>query len=179
MVEEALRQLPSEDALTHVFVQGGVGGLAAAVCGHLSNRLERGAPDVMVVEPRDAACLFSSALAGRPTPAEPPVRTIMAGLDCAEVSTLAWEVLETAAAAFLTVPDDVVAPCMRLLAGISYDGHPIVAGESAIAGLAALLLASADPSSRTLLGLDENSQVLVIGTEGDTDPDIYRSLVTT
>lgn len=179
MVEEVLRQLPGEDTLTHVFVQGGVGGLAAAVCAHLSNRLRTSAPDVIVVEPRGAACLFSSGLAGSPTPAEPPVTTIMAGLDCAEVSTLAWEVLEEAAAAFLTVPDDVVSPCMRLLANISYGGHPIVAGESAVAGLAAFLLTSVDPSARNLLGLDANSQVLVIGTEGDTDPDIYRSLIKT
>lgn len=177
MVEEVLHQLSDQQALTHVFVQGGVGGLAASVCAHLSNRLMKQAPDVVVVEPRGAACLFASALAGRPTPAPSPAATIMAGLDCAEVSTLAWEVLEKGAAAFLTVEDDVVVPCMRLLASLSYDGYPIVAGESAVAGLAAVLIASGDPSLRHILGLNANSRVLVIGTEGDTDPNVYQALV--
>ena len=116
LVEEVLQQIPRDESLTHVFVQGGVGGLAASVCAHLSNRLGPAMPAIIVVEPEGAACLFASARAGKPTPAPSPTHTIMAGLDCAEISPLAWEVLRTRASAFITLSDDVVAPCMRLLA---------------------------------------------------------------
>ena len=177
LVEEVLQQLPADQRLSHVFVQGGVGGLAAAVCAHFSNRLGDRAPALVVVEPERAACLFASALAGRPTPASPPVGTIMAGLDCGEVSTYAWNVLSSGAAAFITVPDAVVAPCMQLLDTPTSGDQPIVAGESAVAGLAALLISAGDSELRDALKLDTNSRVLVIGTEGNTDPEIYQSLM--
>ena len=101
----------------------------------------------------------------------------MAGLDCGEVSTYAWNVLSSGAAAFITVPDAVVAPCMQLLDTPINGDQPIVAGESAVAGLAALLISAGDSVLRAALKLDANSRVLVIGTEGNTDPEIYHSLI--
>jgi diaminopropionate ammonia-lyase len=177
LIEEVLQQLPCGKTLTHIFVQAGVGGLAAAVCGHLANRFNEAAPAVIVVEPEGAACLYASAKAGKPTPAPFPVTTIMAGLECGEVSPLAWEVLCERAVAFMTIPDYLAAPCMRLLAVPRSETQPIVAGESAVAGLAALMLASRDSAIRALLELTTKSSVLVIGTEGATDPDVYRALV--
>lgn len=176
MVEEVLRQLPANEPLTHVFVQGGVGGLAAAVCAHLSNRLGAAMPSVIIVEPEGAACLFASAQAGKATSLA-ATNTIMAGLDCGEVSPLAWEILRDKASAFVTVSDAVVAPCVRLLAFPPPGIPPIVAGESAVAGFAVLLLASHDTNLRSKLGLTEESRVLVIGTEGNTDDQVYRSLL--
>ncbi len=175
MVQEALEQAPSFP--THVFVQGGVGGLAAGVCSYLWEKYAASRPRYVVVEPDRADCLYRSAVAGKPTPAEGKLDTIMAGLACSEVSTLAWRILDVGADAFITVGDEAAADCMRLLAGGRYGDPPVVAGESAVAGLAALLLAAANTDARSRLELRPDSRVLVFGTEGATDPEVYRRIV--
>jgi diaminopropionate ammonia-lyase len=175
MAAEAAAALPAPP--THVFVQGGVGGVAAAVSAQM--RAEYGAagapPRLVVAEPDAAACLLVSAEAGEITSVEGPLDTLMAGLACGEPSLLAWQELERAAFAFVAVPDAAAMDCMRLLS--ARDSPRIVAGESAVAGLAALLLAARDPFGRTALQLEESSQVLLFGTEGATDPELYEKLV--
>jgi diaminopropionate ammonia-lyase len=177
MVDEALQQLPEGTRPTHVFVQGGVGGLAAAVCGHFWERWGAERPRFVVVEPDKAACLFESARLGRPTVVLGELDTIMAGLACGEVSLLAWEILEEGADDFLTVPDEAAIECMRLLARGAGADIPVVAGESAVAGLAGLLLALDHPDTARALGLSTVSRALLIGSEGDTDPEFYRKTV--
>jgi len=177
MVEEVLRQLPQEILPTHVFVQGGVGGLAAAVCAHFWLRCGRERPRLVVVEPDQAACLFESARHGKPTVVEGELDTVMAGLACGEVSLLAWEILDEGADAFLTIPDAAALDCMRLLADGVGEDRPLVAGESAVAGLAGLLLACASAETASLLGLGPESRILVFGSEGDTDPELYTRIV--
>ena len=100
----------------------------------------------------------------------------MAGLSCGEPSSVAWPVVEAAASHFLTVSDRVVAPAMMLLAEGTFGDEPMVAGEAGVAGLLGLLCAHDDPETWRALGLDESSRVLVINTEGATDPTIYRAL---
>jgi len=177
MVDEALRQLPAGQRPTHVFVQGGVGGLAAAVCGHLWERWGADRPRFVVVEPDKAACLFESARLGRPTVVHGELDTIMAGLACGEVSLLAWEILEEGADDFLTVPDEAAMECMQLLARGAGADAPVVAGESAVAGLAGLLMALDHSDTARALGLSAASRVMLIGSEGDTDPEFYRKTV--
>jgi diaminopropionate ammonia-lyase len=175
MVEEALGQSPSFP--THVLVQGGVGGLAAGVCSYLWEKHGAGRPRYVVVEPDKADCLYRSAVAGKPTPAQGALDTIMAGLACGEVSTLAWRILDAGADAFMTIDDAAAADCMRLLADGRFGDEPVVAGASAVAGLAGLLLAASDRDARRRLDLRPDSRVLVFGTEGATDPDVYRRIV--
>lgn len=177
MVEEALRQWPEAAPPSHVFIQGGVGGLAAAVCAHLWERLGKARGRFVVVEPDKAACLFESARAGHPVAVHGELDTLMAGLACGEVSLIAWEVLAAGAADFLTVPDDAAVSCMRLLADAPYGDPPLAAGESAVAGLAGLLMAAARPQLAATLGLGPDSRVLLIGSEGATDPELYAQLV--
>lgn len=166
-----------EAPLTHVFLQGGVGGLAAAVVAHFWEALGDAAPTFVVVEPERADCLFQSAVAGAPMPARGDLNTVMAGLSCGEVSYFAWPILHAAAEFFMTVPDEAAIECMRLLAlGVQGD-PPIVAGESAVAGLAGLLGAARDPQARAQLKLDTGSRILLIGTEGATDPQLYERLI--
>lgn len=174
MVDEALVQsaVPS-----HVFVQGGVGGLAAAVCSYLWERLGAARPRLVVVEPDKADCLYRSAVAGKPTLAQGKLDTIMAGLACAEVSILAWRILQIGADDFMTIDDASAIDCMRLLAVGARGDQPVVAGESAVAGLAGFLLANRDPELRRLLALGPGSRILLFGTEGATDPDLYAHLV--
>ncbi len=102
------------------------------------------------------------------------LETVMGGLSCGIVSAPAWRVLDTAADVFLAIEDARAVEAMRVLA----DGEPpVVAGESGAAGLGALLAVAAEEGGRRQLGLDATSRVLLFGTEGDTDPDLYLRLV--
>ncbi len=157
---------------THVFVQGGVGGLAASVLAYRWEKYGAARPRMVVVEPEHAACLFESARAGRLVAVGGDLDTIMAGLACGEPSLLAWSLLQPGADAFMTIPDDAAAAMMRTLAA-----EQIAAGESGVAGLAGFMRAVADPDARAALGLDATSRVLCYGTEGATDPDVYRHIV--
>jgi len=175
MVEEAAQQLGAVP--THVFVQGGVGGLAAAVCGYFWERLGNARPRVIVVEPDRADCLMQSARAGKITTVHGDLDTVMAGLACGEVSLLAWQILEAGADAFAVISDQAAIESMRLLASPA-DGDPaIVAGESAVAGLAAAIGVAQQADQRLALGLNEQSRLLFFGSERDTDPALYTQLV--
>jgi diaminopropionate ammonia-lyase len=176
MAAEVIEQRGREKRPTHVFVQAGVGGLAAAIVSGFRLRGEN--PHFIVVEPEGAAALFASAIAGTPTKAPGEIHSIMTGLECGEVSPLAWEVLKEDVGYFATIPDSKVAGCMRLLASSPYLDPAIVAGESAVAGLVALQLALQNPEQREQLRLDSNSVALLIGSEGATDPLSYQALVT-
>jgi diaminopropionate ammonia-lyase len=156
---------------THVFVQGGVGGVAAAVSVQVRARFQP-APVLIVVEPDRAACLLASAELGQPTTVPGNLDTLMAGLACGEPSLLAWQELNHAVAAFMSIPDDAAVATMRLLAK-----HGIVAGESGVAGLAGCLLAAGDVAARPTLGLGASSRVLLFSTEGATDPSLYQQIV--
>jgi diaminopropionate ammonia-lyase len=179
MVAEAFDQLSQSlhGLPTHIFTQGGVGGMAAAVCAHSRQLFGEHAPIQVVVEPERADCLFQSAIAGAPTRATGDLKTIMAGLSCGEVSQLAWRVLERGTEFFMTIPDRAAVDAMRLLADAARSGTRIIAGESGGAGLAGLIEASRDPDARAELRLDRESRVLVFGTEGATDPVLYDALV--
>jgi diaminopropionate ammonia-lyase len=170
MADEAVDQWTGPPP-THVFIQGGVGGAAAAVSVQMRSRWAQG-PAVIVVEPDQAACLLASARAGRITAVTGSLETLMAGLACGEPSLLAWQELERSATAFMAIPDAAAIDAMRFLAG-----QGIVTGESGVAGLAALRLAIADPDAAGALGLNPDSRVLLFGTEGATDTLLYESLI--
>jgi diaminopropionate ammonia-lyase len=171
MADEAADQIGA--APTHVFIQGGVGGVAAAVAAQMRARFGTG-PRVIVAEPDKAACLLASAEAGAPVTVPGDLDTLMAGLACGEPSLLAWQELERSAFAFCSVTDDSAVACMKVLAARK---PPVVAGESAVAGMAALLLAAAEPFARAALAIDDTSRVLLFGTEGATDAEVYARLV--
>lgn len=174
MVAEALGAL--EAPPTHVFIQGGVGGLAAAVIAHLWETYGADTPSVVVVEPDKAACLYESARAGKPTAVAGDLDTVMAGMACGEPSVIAWPFLQGGAFAFMAIPDEAALSTMRLLAS-GTAGATIVGGESGVAGLAGLIVAAAQPDWRQAIGLDPASRVLLFGSEGDTDPDLYARIV--
>jgi len=166
-----------EQAPTHVFLQGGVGGLAAGVVAGLRQHWGAKGPRVVIVEPELAACLFESGRAGAATSVAIQEETMMAGLSCGEPSEMAWEILAEEVSDFLTIPDALVAPTVRLLAR-PLEGDPsIEAGESAIAGLAAVIAARQDGALSQKLELDAGSRVLLIGSEGITDPAIFARIM--
>ncbi len=177
MMDEALAQLPDGQDITHVFIQAGVGGLPAAVAGYLWLELDALRPKIIVVEPEKADCHFVSARAGQPTTVTGALDTLMAGLACGEVSPLAWTLLDKASFAFMTVPDDAAVFAMRTLATGNGADAKIVGGEAGVGGLAGLIAASIDPAVRSQLLLDKASRILIIGSEGATDPALYAELV--
>jgi diaminopropionate ammonia-lyase len=174
-VREALRELAEPP--THVFMQAGVGGLAAAAAGHLALVLGAARPTFVVVEPSRSACLAQSARVGHPVKVEPGERTVMAMLECYEPSQVAWRVLSRAADAFMTVEDEDAVAVMNRLARPSGADPAIISGESGGAGLAGLIRAAASQEARAALSLDARSRVLLVVSEGATDPGLYRELV--
>lgn len=162
---------------THVFLQGGVGGLAAGVASYLWELQGEARPVFVIVEPRQADCLFQSARTGEPVSATGAVDSVMAGLACGETSPLAWRFLRPCADWFMTIEDAEAVAAMRVLAVGGEHDLPIVAGESGVAGLAGLMALCREPALAERAGLDAASRVLVINTEGDTAPSVYDSLV--
>lgn len=174
MVSEILDE--AQQPPTHIFLQAGVGGFAAAIAATFALRTGVARPKFIIVEPDRAACLFASNEAGAPIKIAPVEPTVMAMLECYEPSMLAWEILSRLAEAYMTVRDSDAIAAMKQLAAAENGTSRVIAGESGGAGLAGLLVAAADPRSRELLGLDAHSRVLLFNTEGATDPSIYKSL---
>jgi len=177
MAGEIFAQLPADRVPTHVFVQAGVGALAAAICASFWMRWGERRPRFVVIEPTRADCFYRSLEAGRPTVVHGDLDTVMAGLACGEVSQLAWEVLETGADAAVAIDDEFALEAVRRLAQPSGRDSVIVAGETGGSGLAALLAVRERPDLRAQIALGADSAVLLFGSEGDTDPEIYRRIV--
>lgn len=184
MVYEALNQL---DTLgyprpTHVFLQAGVGAMAGSVTGALQCTYGDDLPKIAIVEPDEVACIFESARNddGTEHKAVGSEVTIMAGLNCAEPCQLTWPILRDFADAYFACPDWVSARGMRVLAAPVDGDAPIISGESGAVttGLVSVLLEREDLKPfRNQLGLDEHSVILLFNSEGDTDPEGYRSVV--
>lgn len=176
MMQEIVEQL-EEDIPTHVFIQGGCGGLASTVCGYFWDVWGDLRPRMVIVEPEQANCLQLSAVNKTLTVVDGKLETYMAGLACGEVSLLAWEILETGTDDFMTINESLIPKSMKILADGLGNDPKIEAGESAVAGVAGLMAMLNDAIARARLGLTERSRVLVIGTEGATDPELYHALI--
>ncbi len=167
---------------THIFIQAGVGALAASVIGFYHALFGQDAPTCIVVEPDQADCLYQSALAndGEPHSVKGDLDTIMAGLSCGDPSPIAWEILKENADCFMKVPDFIAAKGMRVYA-TPLNGDPFVlSGESGAVTLgtfASIMQYSELEELRKALNLNEDSQVLFVNTEGNTDPVHFRQII--
>ncbi|NIE75986.1 diaminopropionate ammonia-lyase [Pantoea sp. Tr-811] len=170
-------EIAEASAPTHVFLQGGVGGLAAGIVSYLWELHGQQRPRFVMVEPEQADCLLQSAVQGRAARATGSVDSVMAGLACGETSPLAWRFLETSVDGFMTISDAQAVAAMRRLAAGSARDVPLLAGESGVAGLAGLVALMQDAEQAARLGLDGNARVLFINTEGATAPGVYAELV--
>ena len=175
IAHEALSQIDRPP--THVFVQAGVGGIAAAMAGHFAETLGKDRPRFVVVEPARAACILATAHAGRVTRIDHGEPTVMAMLECYEPSLVAWRVLSRAADAFMAVEEEDAVAAMNRLAWPAGHDPAIVSGESGCVGLAGLTRALAEPDLKAALRLDATSRILLVNTEGATDSGLYEQLV--
>lgn len=171
-IVEALERPP-----THVFLQGGGGALAGSVAAALRQSWGSESPRAIVVEPKFARCLFASAQAGRATAASVTEESLMAGLSCGEPSALAWAILAEEVSDFLTIPERLVVPAVRLMVKPIAGDPAVEAGESGIAGLAGFIGAAVQDDLRRACGLDGDSRVLLIGSEGVTDRAVYERVL--
>lgn len=156
---------PGADWPTHVFLQTGVGGMAAGVTAGLWAAGGR-VPRVITVEPVTAACVLESLRAGVPTAVPGDLRTLMAGLSCGRPSWPAWEILRRAAAGAIAIADPQAVSALEGLRGGAYGDAPLSTGDTGIAGIAGLIAAATTPAWRHTLGLDAASRVLLVSSEG-------------
>lgn len=184
MAGEAAEQLAEYgvERPSHVFVQAGVGSLAGAVQGFFKSRYPENSPRVVVAEASKADCFYRSMLAGDGVPhaVGGELDTLMAGLACGEANTIAFDILRDYASAFVSCPDYVAAHGMRVLGNPLNGDEKVVSGESGAvtAGLLSFLMRDKSLNElRSALDLNEDSVVLLFSTEGDTDPERYRSIV--
>jgi diaminopropionate ammonia-lyase len=175
ITHELAQQL--EKAPTHVFLQAGVGGFAAALAVSMADLWREAPPRFIVVEPDGAACLLASAREGRRLRIDAGDATLMSMLECYEPSLGAWKLLQPLATAYMAVTDAQAVTAMRTLALQLPPQETVLAGESGAAGLAGLMAVADDPVARNALGLDQNSRVLLVNTESATDPGRYLQLV--
>lgn len=162
---------------THVLVQAGVGGLASAICARFWQAWGVRRPRFIVFEPTRAACVAASLAAGRRTTLTGNIDSVMAGLSCGEVSELAWDVLAAGADGAVVIDDQLALQGMRILADPFGDDPPIVGGECSGGAIGALMTLAQNRELAARLGMNEDSRILLIGTEGATDPSIYRNVV--
>ena len=177
VADEIVQQFRGDHPPTHVFVPGGGGRFAGATCGHLWERYGSSHPRIVVVEPTTSACLYQSMVENRATTVSGDGRSVMDGLVVEDASSQAWEILKDGAFAFLTIPDEAAIDAIRLAAGGISGDYPVVIGETGIAGWAGFLAATSDEDLRQKIGLDPNSRVVIIATEGATDPEVYQDIV--
>ena len=181
---EALEQIKAlgDDRPTHMFLQAGVGSYAGAALGFIAAALGDKCPVTTIVEPRKADCIYKSAVAadGKPHNVTGEMNTLMAGLACGEPSTISWGILRDYATAYVSMHDFYAANGMRVLAAPLRGDAPVVSGESGAATMGALQHIAQNPNALDLkkaLKLGPDSKVLIISTEGDTAPEIYRDIV--
>ena len=184
LVLEADKQLKENgvDRPTHVFVQAGVGSLAGAVVGYFAHKYKENPPVMVVCEASAADCLYRSAVQadGNLVNVTGDLQTIMAGLACGEGNTIGWDILKNHVTVFASCPDWMSAKATRIYANPLENDPHIISGESGSVPLGLAYTALHDEDAKDLkeaLKLDENSNSLVISTEGDTDPVRYREIV--
>lgn len=170
LAHEAYIQMGSVEP-THVFVQAGVGGFAAATSFYLYQKLHKKRPKLIVVESELADCVYQSMKRGERTRVPGPHNTMMCGIACGEVSELAWDILRDTADFVVTIDEEIARRALRLCTEIKSN---MEIGETGVAGLAATLAASRDETAANMLGLDKYSEVLTFITEGVTDPDTLQ-----
>lgn len=177
---EAISQLPEKP--THIFLQCGVGSMAAAIAGLFASLYGKDRPIVTIVEPTKADCMYRTAQAndGKLHFVTGAMDTIMAGLACGEPCSIAWKVLRDYADHFVVCPDYAAAKGMRILGNPLGRDDRVVSGESGASAFGCVAEIMTDPALseiREKLGLNKQSRVLFFSTEGATDTENYRAIV--
>ena len=175
MVKEIIDEI-DKNSITHVFLQAGVGGMAAAIIAGFA-KLSKNIPQFVVVEPENADCVFQSIKNNKPTTVDIKKETVMGGMSCGDVSSIAWEILKNSANSCLTIPDEAISTAVALLAEARLSDEKIIGGECAVPGIIALIGSFNNKEYLDKLKLDSKSNILLFGCEGLTDKAMYQKLL--
>ncbi len=174
MIKEISKQ--TNQYITHVFLQAGVGGMAAGSVAGIARYFKR-IPKIIVVEPKDAACVLKSIEAKKMKKIKIKKESIMGGMSCNEMSLVPWNILNKSANHCITIDDSKVSNTLAMLAKSKFSNKKITGGECATPGIISLIAACNDKKIKNLLALNEKSNVLVMGCEGNTDATLYNKLL--
>ena len=177
MMKEISDQL-KENKITHIFLQAGVGGMAAAMiagCARYLNNI----PNIIIVEPESAGCVLKAVQNNKIVKINIEKESLMGGMSCGEVSLIPWKIINTNSKYCITVPDDKIAYTIKSLANCSFSNKKLVGGECATPGIISLIASCNNSKLKDILNLNKDSQVLLLGCEGDVDEDLYNKLLNT
>lgn len=175
MMKEIVDQLDNNE-ITHIILQAGVGGMAGAMIAGIARYLTN-IPITIIVEPDSAACVLESIKSEKIEKIDIKRESLMGGMSCGEVSLVPWEILKNSVRYCISLPDDDIAKTMKLLGNASFSEEKIIAGENSAPGVISLIASCEDQKIKKDLDLNSNSNVLIIGCEGDTDQEMYKKLV--
>ncbi len=175
MIKEIFDQI-EDDSITHVFLQAGVGGMAASMIAGFA-KFSKNVPKFIIVEPESADCVFRSIKNNKPTRVNIKKETLMGGMSCGNVSTVAWKILQNSANYCLTISDEAISSAVALLAESRLSDQKIIAGECAVPGVIALISAFNNKDYLNKLELNSDSKILLFGCEGLTDKEMYQKLL--
>ena len=175
MMKEIVDQIDN-NKITHIILQAGVGGMAGAMVAGIARYLDN-TPNTIVVEPDSAACVLESIKKGKIEKINIKRESLMGGMSCGEVSLVPWEILKNSVKYCMSLPDDDIAKTMRLLGKASFSDEKIIAGENSAPGIISLIAGCENEEIKNKLQLNDKSNVLLIGCEGDTDQEMYQKLI--
>ena len=175
MMKEIVDQI-KKDKISHIILQAGVGGMAGAMVAGIARYLDN-IPTTITVEPDSAACVLESIRTGKIEKINIKRESLMGGMSCGEVSLVPWEILKNSVKYCISLPDDDIANTMKLLGNASFSDNKIIAGENSAPGVISLITSCEDEKIKKKLGLNKDSNILLIGCEGDTDQMMYQKLI--
>ena len=173
MIKEVSSQ--TKHYITHVFLQAGVGGMAAGMISGIAKYFKR-VPKIIVIEPEYANCVMQSIKYGAIKRINIKKQSIMGGMSCAEVSLVPWRILKNAVNNCVSVSDKYVPQTLTMLAKKKFSNKKIIAGECSTPGVISVISCCNDPLVKKKLEINEKSNILIIGCEGDTDKNLYNKL---
>ena len=175
MMKEIVDQI-KDDQITHIILQAGVGGMAAAMIAGIAGYLDY-VPITIVVEPDSAACVLESIRTGKIEKIDIKRESLMGGMSCGEVSLIPWQIIKNSVKYCISLPDDDIGKTMKLLGNASFSDESIIAGENSAPGIISLIASCENEKIKQKLLLNKYSNILLIGCEGDTDKEMYQKLI--
>ena len=175
MMKEISEQI-NDQQISHVILQVGVGGMAAATIAGIARYLDY-VPEIILVEPESAACALESIKVNKIKKISIEKESIMGGMSCDEVSLVPWEILKNSTSHCVTISDDYIAKTVKSLADCEYSDEKIIGGECSTPGVTSLICLNNESEIKKKINLDENSNILLFGCEGDADEELYQKLL--
>lgn len=174
MMKEISDQI-NNNHITHIFLQAGVGGMAAAMIAGCARYLKN-IPNIIIVEPENADCVLQAVEKNKIVTIEITKESLMGGMSCGEVSLIPWKIINNNAHYCISVPDDKISDTVKLLANSTFSENKIIGGECATPGIISLI-ASCNSILKEKINLNSNSEVMLLGCEGDVDRELYEKLL--